>query len=268
QVQTATTLIGYNAGSTGSVLVTGAGSHWINTDMMLIGNGGISGTLRVEAGGSVSSTSGRVGAFTDGTATVTGVGSSWTVTGALDVGHSATSGVAAVGTLEILDGGVVTSAHGWVSHHGDGNVLVEGAGSRWDIAESFLVGIFSDFGGGQVTIRNGGALSSGRAVIGGDWAYTPFGGEVRVEGSGSRWTNAHGLQVGGNAQGTLTIADGGWVGVGGVFDLGLGADAIGVINIGAGGAAGVLDAASIIGGAGSATLNFNHDEANYFFTSD
>ncbi|HCO01508.1 MAG TPA: hypothetical protein DIT31_15300, partial [Methylophaga sp.] len=38
--------------------------------------------------------------------------------------------------------------------------------------------------------------------------------------------------------------------------------------MGNGGAAGILNAAAVNGGPGTATLNFNHNESNYFFTND
>src|SRR3546814_8089672 len=40
------------------------------------------------------------------------------------------------------------------------------------------------------------------------------------------------------------------------------------LNIGAGGAAGILNTAAVNGGSGAAILNFNHSDAAYYFTDD
>src|SRR5690606_20664704 len=86
-------------------------------------------------------------------------------------------------------------------------------------------------------------------------------------GSGSLWHNNGGLYVGLQGTGTLTIEDDGVVAADDVF-LGRFGSAAGTLNIGSGGAAGILDTPTVQGDAGAATLNFNHNETDYFFTRD
>ena len=79
-----------------------------------------------------------------------------------------------------------------------------------------------------------------------------------------------GVNVGNSGTGTLTIADGGSVNVGGFFVIATNAGAVGTLNIGASAGApavapGTLNAPSVIFGAGTGTLNFNHTSASYVF---
>ena len=79
QLSSGLSYLGYNAGSTGTATITGAGSKWTNSSELKVGYDG-SGSLRVEAGGEVSNSGGYLGyrAGSTGTATITGAGSKWT----------------------------------------------------------------------------------------------------------------------------------------------------------------------------------------------
>jgi fibronectin-binding autotransporter adhesin len=87
-----------------TAIVTGAGSSWETFGQMRVGEHG-SGTLRVEAGGSVrtgggSGTVGIVGAGGDSSVTITGSGSQWVGNGTqVYIGHSN------AGSLTLSDGG-------------------------------------------------------------------------------------------------------------------------------------------------------------------
>jgi T5SS/PEP-CTERM-associated repeat protein len=115
-------VIGANAGSNGTVTVTGAGSSWTNIGSFYVGAAG-TGTLAIEAGGAVSNNLGYVGyvAGGDGTVTVTGAGSTWTNSGNLYVG------LGGAGSLTVSDGGTVQAANLIVGAlgevHGDGNIV-------------------------------------------------------------------------------------------------------------------------------------------------
>jgi T5SS/PEP-CTERM-associated repeat protein len=99
------TFIGYNAGVTGAVTVSGAGSSWTSAVGIFLGWVGI-GTLTIENGGAVNSALEVViGYQGSGTVTVNGSGSSLT-TGSLSVGDFGT------GTLTIENGGAVSNASG------------------------------------------------------------------------------------------------------------------------------------------------------------
>ena len=103
--------VGLAAGSTGTVMVTGAGSIWNNISFGLnglnIGSFG-TGSLVVANGGMVTNITGSAanigqGAGSHGTATVTGAGSSWINIPAVNIGNLGT------GTLTIAEGGVAAA---------------------------------------------------------------------------------------------------------------------------------------------------------------
>ncbi len=96
--------VGFGTGTTGDVIVTGAGSIWTNTSELWVGQYG-SGTVTIEDGGAVSGLVGAVGLFagSTGTVTVTGAGSLWTNSYRLYLGKSGD------GALTIADGGAVTA---------------------------------------------------------------------------------------------------------------------------------------------------------------
>lgn len=107
--------IGRNAGSTGTVTVSGVNANgtastWNNnTSDLIIGNAG-TGTLNVLNGGQVSNTKGFVGAIAGGTVLVSGVNangtaSTWSNSDVLTVGYAS----APNGTLTVADGGVVSA---------------------------------------------------------------------------------------------------------------------------------------------------------------
>ena len=99
--------VGFNAGSKGTVNVTGAGSEWNDSNKTYIGYTG-RGTLNVTNGGAVTgNTTSYIGYKADGvgTATVTGAGSSWTT-------YNLTVGERGTGTLTIADGGTVSAVSG------------------------------------------------------------------------------------------------------------------------------------------------------------
>jgi len=156
--------IGTLAGSAGTVVVTGAGSSWFNSNVsamtgeLYVGKAG-TGTLTVENGGWVRSTSGYLGYASggSGTATVTGTGSRWTVVGLLDVGRDGT------GTLTIANGGAVESNGTEIGRNGagTGSVTVTGAGSA---LYTRAIAIGGTSGNGTLTVEKEGYVQ-GRGVI-------------------------------------------------------------------------------------------------------
>jgi len=213
------------------------------------------GTLTVQNGGTVSSLNSFIGA--SGTGTVTVDDATWTNGGELNVGDLGT------GTLTIENGGTVSNTAGRIgtSAGSDGTVTVDGA--TWTNSGVLLVG---REGTGTLTIENGGTVSNTLGHIG-DFA----GGTGTVMVDDANWTNSGELNVGDSGDGTLTLQNGGTVNVNGgagTVTLGTNAGAVGTLNVGNSSAAGGLNAAEVTGGAGSAVLNFNHTDANYFFTRD
>ena len=248
--------IGSSSGDGSTVTVDGAGSSWSNSDDLYVGMSG-SGTLSISHGGAVSDRSGLIGynAGSSGTVTVDGAGSSWSNSVALYVGYSGS------GTLDIRNGGAVSNTYGFLRR---GAVTVDGADSSWSNSGALYLG---QSGSGTLVIRNGGAGSNTTGYIG----LYGGSGAVTVDGAGSRWSNSGNLYVGESDSGTLSISNGGVVNVGGgtgTLTLARYSGSNGTLDIGAGGAAGMLNAAAVYGGAGTATLNFNHSDSAYHFTRD
>ncbi len=173
---------GLNAGYTGNILVSNAGSILnINGGGMVIGEQGV-GYLTVANGAVVNSNSadsnGVAAILGDGqlinqtfapqdvqvatgTVTVTDPGSIWNVNGGiLIVGNYGN------GTVNIFNGGVVNSnandgqnsAYLGNQVGSTGNIVVDGAGSTWNInSGSVAIGYY---GLGNLTIQNGGTVNS------------------------------------------------------------------------------------------------------------
>jgi fibronectin-binding autotransporter adhesin len=228
-----------------------------------VGQSGV-GELYVLDGGTVDMVDGTIGLLTGsfGEVFVSGQGSTWTSDLFL------TAGSAGRGVLRIDEGGSAVSFEGFIGTNfgSNGTVTVTGTGSSWTNTSNLWVG----FGGtGTLTIENGGEVTSTRGVIG---ELGNSSGTVTVSGAGSRWSNSTDLLVADSGIGVLTIADGGTVTVGGddgIMTLARSAGfgdspgATGTVNIGAAAdnapaAAGTLAASSVVFGAGTGTIVFNH----------
>ncbi|MEO6742376.1 MAG: FG-GAP-like repeat-containing protein [Chthoniobacteraceae bacterium] len=215
--------IGNKSGSTGVAAVNGVdlhgvGSRWTNSGALHVGYYG-NGTLNIQAGGTVSNTSGYVGENigSTGAATVTGVGSQWTNSGDLSVGYSGN------GTLNVQAGGKVSNTSGYVGYDstGTGSVTVTDAGSQWTSKILFV-------GNGMLAIRNGGKVSTEWGKVG-TMSATP--GLVNVTGPGSEWKGLTDFSVGSTGTGMMTVQDGGKV----ISDGGrIGESAVGGTDIGTG----------------------------------
>ncbi|MEN3931772.1 autotransporter outer membrane beta-barrel domain-containing protein [Microvirga sp. W0021] len=204
--------IGMMSGSTGTVVVTGAGSSWNTTGGMDVGYSG-NGSLTISDGATVSSNGSSIGKSDDskGIVVVTGAGSSWNTTGGMYVGQSGNSN----GYLIISNGATVTSANttgystsSYIGNYATGAAVVTGAGSTWNIIGSTAYLYVGNFGNGTLTISDGGQVTSGMGVIG---RYNQSTSNVVVTGTGSSWTSTAGLTVGSAGTGSLLISDGGTV---------------------------------------------------------
>ncbi len=251
--------IGNTGSGNGSVTVDGTGSTWANSSTLYIGNNG-TGNLSISNGGMVSNTAGRISSNfgSTGTVTVDGTGSTWTNTGSLLIGRSGT------GSLGISNGGMVSNTTGRIGNAGNGNgsVTVDGTGSTWANSSTLFIG---NNGTGNLSISNGGLVSNTSSRIG---SNTGSNGSVTVDGAGSTWTSNGSLIIGRRGTGNLSISNGGVVDVTGTVTLANNAGSVGTLNIGSSGSAGVLNTSSVNGGAGTATLNFNHADTNYSFTNN
>lgn len=254
--------IGTAAGSTGSVSVTGTNSTWLNAGAIMVGNSG-TGTLTVANGGTVGSDGGTVGNFagSSGSVTVTGANSGW-AGGAGDV----TVGAYGTGSMLVSNGGRVSNANAFLGQFAGstGTATVDGAGSSWTNAGILEVGIG---GNASVTISNGGAVVAVASFLGPSIGAV---GTVNVTGAGSAFLISTNIRIANVGTGSLTVANGGTVSAGGSITIASGVGSTGTLNIGADAASaaaapGTVTTPSIVFGAGSGSINFNHTSAGYAF---
>jgi T5SS/PEP-CTERM-associated repeat protein len=206
-------VVGADATSTGTVVVSGAGSQLYSGFPIIIGDSG-SGTLSISSGGFVSSgpliatteTTIGNGAGSSGIVLVDGVGSTWLLDNSDLIVGSFGSGL-----LNITGGGVVSNVEGKIGLEPGptSQVNVTGAGSAWNNSHDLAVG---DGGTGVLNITDGGSVSSANTEIAQE---TGSAGAATVVGAGSKWTIHGRLGVGGVAgdlspggSGTLNINPG------------------------------------------------------------
>ncbi|MFC5374808.1 autotransporter outer membrane beta-barrel domain-containing protein [Brevundimonas faecalis] len=223
-VSTANTgAIGSYAGSAGSVTVSGFGSSW-GSSTLVVGSVG-TGSLRVEDSGFVQTLVGRIGFATgsQGSVTVTGEGSLLRATTSLYVGDLGQ------GSLTVENGGDVRSTGGRIgqSAGGSGTALVTGNGSQWDARGGLLA--IGDLGSASLAVTNQGRLladtinigttgasaaftASGGATVESDSASVGYAadrdGSATITGNGTSWNVAGSVSVGDAANGALTISNG------------------------------------------------------------
>jgi fibronectin-binding autotransporter adhesin len=169
-LQSRYTYIGYNAGVTGEVAVTGAGSTWKNNEgpyygySFYVGYRG-TGSLTITDRGSVSTSDNYIGgqSGSTGKVIVRGAGSTWTSSLYSHVG------LYGIGTLDITDGATVNNNHSYIGTcvGSTGVVTVTGAGSTWTNSGSLYVG---DLGSGTLVITDGGKVDVAKGT------YIGFGG--------------------------------------------------------------------------------------------
>lgn len=191
--------LGVHSGSTGSAVVSGAGSEWlIPNDVLHVGVFG-SGDLLVEAGGYVTSALGQIGHDLGslGTVTVTGAGSEWMINqGALFVN---------MGELIIEDGGSVSSLQTSIANEEGSQASVNVTGSNAHLTSNSHINVGGQ-GWGELLIEDGGSVSTNSTSIA---AGGLGGGNITVTGVGSQLTNSHSLSVGDGGVGTLLVQAGG-----------------------------------------------------------
>jgi outer membrane autotransporter protein len=251
--------LGFSAGSTGTVTVTGAGATWTNSGNLFVGRNA-TGTLNIAGGGTVSNVFGHVGGCAGcstsavGTVTVNGAGSTWTNSAALIVGDSGTGQVTISGGGQVLTG----AAGGFLGNSpgATGTMAVTGAGSAWNISGQLVVGGFLGPASGSLTVQNGGTVTNTEGSVGYASGST---GTATVNGAGATWTNSGDLYIGRNGTGTLSIGGGGTVSsavgrVGGCDGCNTGA--VGTVTVSGAGATWTNSAGLVVGysGTGQVTI--------------
>jgi len=255
----------------------------------------ISGSAALTANGTLTVTNGTMNISTGGTVNVAGSTANIEIQNAnsalaVDGPNSKLSNSGAsylmVGNtndakMTITNGGAVSVGVGYIGRYdnmgGSGNILVSGTApngtaSTWTIAGYLVMGTGTTQS--TLTITNGGKVSNGLGAVGATHSGPAYGsGLVLVDGAGSEWSSTT-LYVGGgyNFSGTVLTGGTGIVDIqnNGTVTVGTGGSgtvtlaryegSVGTINIGGTSgtaAAGTLNAAVVIGGSGTATVNFN-----------
>ena len=234
-----TATIASNLTGVGDGIKTDLGTLVLTGDNSFAGETNVrGGELRLADGGTLNNADGMIGRESGEQGIVTVIGtdgsgnaSTWANTGILRVGRLGS------GTLDILDGGVVTVAD--IAYVGDdvgsqGTVNVSGQDANgnaatWAGASDIVVG---EFGSGTLNITAGGQVGNQSGWIGSNAGSQ---GIVNVSGVGgngaaSTWTNNGDVLVGYDGNGTLNITDGGKVvSVGG--QIGANADGVGQVLV-------------------------------------
>jgi len=206
--------IASSAGSNGTYFLSGPATSLNVAGSLDVGLYG-KGMLNIEAGGEVGSINGYIGvgnqyslsSSTEGTVRVSGSGSRWTNQLWLMLGSRAPAGFNTRGSLNIDNGGEVSTAK-TVLGDGAGAIgiaTVSGSGSKLLNSESLVVGFNGD---ATVNVESGGLVSDVDGYI----AMSTGNGTVNVAGNGSQWNNSGLLSVGHAGGGSLNVSSGGLVG--------------------------------------------------------
>jgi T5SS/PEP-CTERM-associated repeat protein len=238
--------LGYSAGVSGTLTVTGSGSAWTGSNNMVVGWSG-NGSLHIEDGGTVNDVTGILGnnSYSTGTVTVAGTYSKWINSNGLTVGN------VGGGTLSISGGGAVSNATGYIGVNAGstGRVVVDGTGSKWtNSADLYL----ANHTNGSLEITNGGAVSQRSCYIGFLAGST---GSATVDGVGSTWTNTGDFNVGYNTTGTIWLSNSGTLNVSGNSYLAYASTSRAAVTISGSGAAWNNSLEVSVGDSGHATLD-------------
>ena len=201
-------MVGSGVGSDfNSVEISGSGSEWENYSDFVLGEYGSDNLLTITNNGlldvwSDSIIGAEIGADRNAVV-VHGAGAHFfTEFGLVVVGLDGASN-----TLSALDGGLVTSGGGIVGYASDHNrVLLDGSGSKWNMASSLRVGMFGS--SNEFTVVNDAVASvAGSTYIGGMTGAD--GNALVVEGTNSRLSITLNMHVGHQGSGNeLAILDG------------------------------------------------------------
>jgi len=179
--------------------VDGAGSGWTSTGVLYL-----DGDMNVTGGGTVACEDGYIddGGGRTAIVTVDGTGSTWTNTNTLTVGYDTSNGSV---VLDVVNGGTVTCATGYVNSMGAANI--DGVGSNLTSSgHLYLASVPSS--GATMTITNGGTVNSTDGYV--SYVYNGLGG-VTVDGADSTWTNTGELHVAYRDEAEMDITNGGAV---------------------------------------------------------
>ncbi len=201
--------VGEGSGTTGLVTVDGEGSTWNNHERLKVGNSG-EGTMNITDGGYVTNGEAVIAyrAGSTGAVTVDGPGSRWESAAYEGFGESLIVGFSGNGTLDITNGGAVSTVDGFIAITAGTRsvVTVSGDGSTWTNQDRLYI---AKDGEGTLNVAAGGMVSTtGICYIGKRHDGV---GKITVTGPGSIFTSSDDVRVGGFGSGTMEIRAGGSV---------------------------------------------------------
>lgn len=261
---TATTLVGASATGSGTVTVSGATSRLVVTNNNLVVGSGGRGSLILENGGTVTSSTVTAGSASGSIGNITLSGGTtaagWT---------NLALGVNGTGTVTVTNGADLTTATTTLGSTvgSTGSALISGAGSNMTVSGTLVVG---SSGTGTIVIENQGALRGGAIVLGSAVGST---GTILLNGAGSTLTYTS-ITVGGSGSGVITVANGATLAPGATLTLSSTSLGSGTLNIGAAAGAaatgaGIINTTNISTAAGgTGTIQFNHTSTGYYLTND
>jgi len=172
--------LGLADGSTGTAIVTGAGSKWTNSVELKVGPLG-TGMLTVSNGGSVSA----------------------------NTLYASLSDLHGNGTIIVQSGAVLDADLVFDANHGATQVLAFGSGGALQLTVDGTNPLGVGYRhSGSLRIADGRSITSSLGYLG-YWSGST--GAATVTGAGSKWINSAQLQVAYHGSGTLTVSDGGLV---------------------------------------------------------
>ncbi len=265
-------VVGVQAGSSGSVLVSGSGSRLTvidtgTTGYSVVGSDG-TGALTIASGGFVELRSLFIGyGGGAGTVLVEGAGSELELRGGLSLGEPGTGSLQVTSGAQVIQDGQDGDDYDLLGYFsgGKGSISVSGAGSTFNTGTCPL-DIGYD-GSGSVTVSSGGRIISsaypGLATVSVGAASASTGqGSATIDGTGANWTVTGEFAVGDLGKGTLLVEAGGaletgnYNGIAGFF-VGNQAGSVGTATITGTASALTNSGAFVIGNAGSGTLTLS-----------
>lgn len=245
---------GWGQGAVSNITIAGANAVVNAYTETSIAYNGVA-NLVVKDGGKLVTTGVEKAGFVSGTMTtgkayieVKGLNSSWTSVGDTVLAFDGQA------YLKVHDKAAVktTSLYSSVSKGSDSAVYVSGVGTTLVVTDDMVIAVES---ASTLHVVNGGVVNGNKSYVG----YSANGkGTIFVAGEGSRFYNSGEMQIGLEGSGILTAADKGHISSDGGIILAYANGSKGVLNIGTGAHAGIVEAPEINGGAGDATVNFNH----------
>ena len=161
-------------------------------------------TFTINTGGALHSANAYIGYASSGTAVINGPNATWNNDGLMAISDLSNSSA----TLDITAGGIVNTGSATIGSQAlaSGTAVLSGAGSAWNISNTFYVG---ENGVGTLVVGNGATVTSGTSYIGYGSASTGF---VSIDGAGTSWRNSGDLVISNSSSsGELDISNGGVV---------------------------------------------------------